>query len=47
VVVEGAMNHPTSAADRFFPLRSRRRMRALGSPKIPRTMDVGRKPWNR
>ena len=38
VVVEGSMNRPAGATKSFFPLRSSRRMRALGSPKIPRTV---------
>jgi hypothetical protein len=38
---------PADTAQSFFPLRTRRRMRALGSPKIPVTVDAGRKPGNR
>jgi hypothetical protein len=38
VVVEGSVNRPAGAAQSFFPLRSSRRTRALGSPKIPRTV---------
>ena len=47
VVVEGSVNRPAGTAKSFFPLRSRRRIRALGSPKIPRTIETGRKPGNR
>jgi hypothetical protein len=47
VVVEGSVNRAAGATQSFFPLRSRRRMRALGSPKIPRTIETGRKPGNR
>jgi hypothetical protein len=35
------------AAGRFFPRRSSRKIRALGSPKMPRTVASGRKPGNR
>jgi len=47
VVVEGAVNRSADTAQSFFPLRLSRRMRALGSPKIPRTVEAGRKPGNR
>jgi len=47
VVVEGSVNRSAGTTQSFFPLRSRRRMRALGSPKIPRTIETGRKPGNR
>jgi len=47
VVVEGAVNRSADTAQSFFPLRLSRRIRALGSPKIPRTVEAGRKPGNR
>jgi hypothetical protein len=40
------MQASTTAAQRFFERRLSRRMRALGSPKMPRTIPSGRKPWN-
>jgi hypothetical protein len=35
------------ATDRFFSRRDSRIIRALGSPKIPRTVVLGEKPGNR
>jgi hypothetical protein len=46
-VVEGMMNKAAHSARRFFPLRTSRMTRALGSPKIPETVCWGRKPENR
>src|SRR5271157_5963891 len=46
-VVESSLSPPTRPAGRFFPLRRSRKIRALGSPKMPRTVASGRKPGNR
>src|SRR5260370_11445689 len=46
-VVESALRLPTGAAGRFFRRRRSATMRALGSPKTPRTVASGRKPGNR
>ena len=46
-VVEGPMPPSTRPAGRFFPRRRSRTIRALGSPKMPRTVASGRKPGNR
>src|SRR5262249_36077939 len=46
-VVERPLHPPTGAAGRFFPRRMSRRIRALGSPKMPRAVASGRKPGNR
>src|SRR5262249_12643352 len=46
-VVERPLHPPTGAAGRFFPRRMSRRIRALGSPKMPRTVASGRKPGYR
>src|SRR4030095_2242706 len=47
VIVERAVNAPTGATDGFFPRRWSRRIRTPGSPKTPRTVALGRKPWKR
>jgi hypothetical protein len=47
VVVEGAVYGPAGPADGFFPRRVSRTIRALGSPKRPRTVRAGRNPGNR
>src|ERR1700730_6659981 len=47
VIVESPVAAPTDTTNRFFPRRSRRTTRALGSPKMPRTVARGRKPGNR
>lgn len=47
VIVEGpdrCATHPTAC---FFPRRPRRTMRAVGPPKTPRTVALGRNPANR
>src|SRR5207248_1422121 len=46
-VVEGSLPLSTRSTGRFFPRRRRRKTRALGSPKMPRTVGSGRKPVNR
>src|SRR5262249_36092831 len=46
-VVMGALGLTADAAGRFFRRRCRVTMRALGSPKMPRTTAAGRKPGNR
>jgi hypothetical protein len=46
-VVVGTMNKPAQATRRFFSVRTSRITRALGSPKIPKTVCSGRKPGNR
>src|SRR5512142_2768613 len=43
-VVVGSLRPPTGPAGRFFPGRRSRKIRALGSPKTPRTVVPGRKP---
>ena len=45
-VVESSLSPPTRPAGRFFPRRRSRKIRALGSPKMPRTVGSGRKPGN-
>src|SRR5437773_7536575 len=47
VVVEGRVAPPASATGSFFPRRRRRITRALGSPKMPCTVALGRKPGKR
>ena len=47
VVVEGPLAPSAGPTRRFFPRRTRRTIRALGSPKSPRTVGSGRKPGNR
>jgi hypothetical protein len=46
-VIEGSLPPPTRPAGCFFPRRWSREIRALGSPKMPRTVGSGRKPVNR
>src|SRR5262249_45937004 len=46
-VVEGATGLAAGSAGRFFRWRRKDTMRALGSPKMPRTRGSGRKPGNR
>src|SRR5206468_1361707 len=46
-VVVGALGLAANATGRFFRRRCRDTMRAFGSPKMPRTTAVGRKPGNR
>jgi hypothetical protein len=46
-VVEGCGRFSTRAAGSFFPVRSRRTIRALGSPNNPNTCSRGLKPGNR
>jgi hypothetical protein len=41
------MNKAAHSTGRFFPLRTSRMTRALGSPKIPETVCCGRKPRKR
>ena len=47
VVVERPVPLAANAADSFFPRRESRMMRALGSPKMPRTVVLGEKPGKR
>jgi len=47
VVVEGTVGCAAHSATRFFPRRESRTTRALGSPKMPRTVERGRKPGKR
>jgi len=44
VIVERSPNSPAGPTCRFFPRRTRRTRRALGSPKRPRTTRSGRNP---
>ena len=44
VIVESSPDSPAGPTGRFFPRRTRRTRRALGSPKRPRTMGSGRNP---
>jgi hypothetical protein len=46
-VVPARLGASASAADRFFPRRTRLRTRACGSPNTPRTVALGRQPGNR
>src|SRR5205807_9658299 len=46
-VVKGSLPLSTRSTGRFFPRRRSRKTRALGSPKMPRTVGSGRKPVNR
>ncbi len=46
-IVERSMIPSTRSTGRFFPRRRSRKIRALGSPKMPRTVASGRKPGNR
>src|SRR5207249_11623967 len=46
-VVEGAVCLAAGATRRFFRRRSKRTIRALGSPKMPRTVAWGRNPGKR
>ena len=46
-VVPGPRNLTADAAGRFFPRRHREMTRAFGSPKMPRTVGLGRKPGKR
>ena len=46
-VVKGSLPPSTRSTGRFFPRRRSRKIRALGSPKMPRTVASGRKPVNR
>src|SRR5713101_7457197 len=46
-VVKASKGLATDATGRFFRRRRKDTMRALGSPKKPRTMGSGRKPGNR
>src|SRR5258705_1620251 len=45
-VVPTVLHFAAAAAGRFFERRTRLTMRALGSPKTPRTVGVGRNPMN-
>src|SRR5262249_33706844 len=47
VIVERPHGCPTDPAACFFPRRTSPRMRALGSPKTPRTVALGRKAGKR
>jgi hypothetical protein len=47
VIVEGPGRRATHPTACFFPRRTRRKMRALGSPKTPRTDALGQNPANR
>ena len=46
-VVPSSLDIATGPANCFFPRRSRQRIRAFGSPKMPYTVDLGRKPGKR
>ena len=46
-IVERSVRPSTRSTGRFFPRRWSRKIRALGSPKMPRTVASGRKPGNR
>jgi hypothetical protein len=46
-VVKGSLPLSTRSTGRFFPRRRSRKIRALGSPKMPRTVASGRNPVNR
>src|SRR5205823_1897677 len=46
-VVESPLDTPTDATRGFFPRRTSRRTRALGSPKRPCTVALGRQPGRR
>jgi hypothetical protein len=46
-VVKGSLPPSTRSTGRFFPRRRSRTIRAIGSPKMPRTVCSGRKPINR
>ena len=46
-VVESPLDPPTDATRGFFPRRTSRRTRALGSPKRPCTVVLGRQPGKR
>ncbi len=47
VIVEGPGRRATHPTACFFPRRTRHKMRALGSPKTPRTVALGRNPAKR
>jgi len=47
VVVERTVGRAADTANRFFPRRESRTMRAFGSPRTPGMVDWGRKPGNR
>ncbi len=46
-IVPTALDVATGTTSRFFPRRCRRITRAFGSPKMPRTVELGRKPAKR
>src|SRR5713101_1151623 len=46
-IVDSPRCSTADPAQSFFPRRSRRTMRALGSPNSPRTEARGRNPWKR
>jgi len=46
-IVPSSLEVATGSADSFFPRRCRQMTRALGSPKMPCTAELGRKPGKR